>query len=179
MVSEHRVGEPDALPVDALVATAAGKAGLVWVSAAGARPQAVWHVWHGEAVLLVVGGGEQPDPVGEAEWVRVTIPSKDNRARLVAIIATVQEVRPDDDRWEASVFALAAQRLNTSTSVDQPAVWATSSRVLRLVPDRAWDEGPGTYDEASGAEPVPASPATTTTWHPFHLRGRRRKRFRL
>lgn len=173
------VSERGELPVDPLVATAAGKAGLVWVSADGARPQAVWHVWHGDAVLVVVGGGEQPDPVGEAERVRVTIPSKDNRARLVAVIATVEEVRPDGDRWEASVFALAAQRLNTSTSVDQPAVWATSSRVLRLVPDRAWDEGPGTYDEGSGAAPVPTSPATTTTWHPFHLRGRRRKRFRL
>jgi len=160
------VSERGELPVDPLVATAAGKAGLVWVSAGGARPKAVWHVWHGDAVLVVVGGGEQPDPVGEAERVRVTIPSKDNRARLVAIMASVEEVRPGDDRWEASVFA-------------QPAVWTRSSRVLRLVPDRAWDEGPGTYDRGSGAAPVPTSPATTTTWHPFHLRGRRRKRFRL
>lgn len=168
-----------ALPVDPLVAAAAGKAGLVWVSAGGARPQAVWHVWHAGAVLVVVGGGEQPDPVGGAERVRVAVPSKDNRALLVTILAEVDQVHPGDERWEASVFALAAQRLNTSTSVDQPAVWAQSSRVLRLVPDRAWDEGPGSYDDMSGAAPVPRSPATTATWHPFHLRGRRRKRFRL
>lgn len=166
-------------PVDPLVATALGKAGLVWVSVGETRPQSLWHVWHDGAALVVVGGGEQPDPVGDATRVRVAVPSKDNRARLVTVLATVDEVRSDDDRWEASVFALAAQRLNTSTSVDQGAVWAAGSRVLRLVPDRAWEEGPGTYDDASGAAPVPSSPATTTTWRPFHLRGRRRKRFRL
>lgn len=162
-----------------LVATALGKAGLVWVSVGQARPQALWHVWHDDAALVVVGGSEQPDAVGDATRVTVAVPSKDNRARLVTFGAAVEEIRPDDERWDASVAALGPNRLNTSTSVDQSAVWAEGSRLLLLVPDETLDEGPGSYDDSSGAAPVPSSPATTTTWRPFHLRGRRRKRHRL
>ncbi|HZI95948.1 MAG TPA: hypothetical protein VFD41_00325 [Actinomycetales bacterium] len=162
-----------------LVAAALGKAGLVWVSVGQGRPQAVWHVWHDGAALVVVGGDEQPDPVGDATRVTVAVPSKDNGARLVTFGSSVDQVGPDDERWDACVAALGPNRLNTSTSVDQGAVWAEGSRLLRLVPDETLEEHPGSYDDSSGAAPVLSSPATTTTWHPFHLRGRRRKRFRL
>lgn len=172
-------GPGPAAPLDPLVATACAKAALVWVSAAGRRPRPLWHVWHDGAVVVVVGGSEQPDPLGaQVTSVLVQVPSKDNRALLVSVLATVEAVRPGDERWEASVFSLAAHRLNVSTAVDQPAVWAQHSRVLRLVPTRLV-AAPGSQDEASGAVAVPASPATTVDWRPYHLRGRRRRRFRL
>ena len=37
-------------------------------------------------------------------------------------------------------------------------------------------ESPGSYDESSGAAAPPPTEATTATWAPWHLRGRRRTR---
>ena len=167
-------------PVDPVVAAACAKAGLVWVVAGGAdgaRPQAVWFVWHDDAVVLVVGGGEQPDPVpAGATTVEVQVPSKDTRARLVTFAATVEQVDPDDPAWAAAVFRLRAGRLNAADTATIDQRWATSSRVLRLRPVGEPSQGPGRYDDGSGAVALQRSPATTVTWHPFHVGGRRRRR---
>lgn len=164
------------MPVDPLVAAACAKAGLVWVVAAGGPPQAVWHVWHDDAVLLVVGGGEQPDPVPAGlDTVQVRVPSKDNRALLVTFPASVARIGPDDADWEPAVFRLRAGRLNAPDTATLAERWALTSSVLRLRPvDVA--AGPGDHGEGSGAVRLLRSPATTVTWHPFHVGGRTRRR---
>lgn len=166
-----------AQPTDPLVAVACAKAGLVWVTAEGRGTQAVWHVWHAGAVHLVVGGGEQPDPVPQgAGTVEVQVPSKDDRGRLVTFTATVERLGPVHPDWEAAVFRLQAGRLNAPDAAELLARWATESSVLRLTPRGTPSEGPGHYDDGSGAVPLRRSPATTVTWHPFHLGGRTRRR---
>lgn len=167
----------EAPEVDPLIAAACAKAGLVWVGVPGARPLPLWHVWHFGALAVVVGGQEQPDPVPDgAAAVEVRVPSKDNRARLLSFTARVEQVAPDDERWERVTFALKGGRLNAldaDTLVDR---WAATSRVLLLTPDGGLSERPGRYDDASGAAPPPPSPATTDTWRPFHAGGRKRLR---
>jgi hypothetical protein len=161
---------------DPLVASAAGKAGLVWVTAPDGRPQALWHVWHFGLIAVVVGGEEQKDPFGSADRVRVSVPSKDNRARLVSFDAAVEQVQPGDERWDQVTFAVKAGRLNAvdaDTLVDR---WAAGSRVLLLHPADELVEKPGSYDDSSGAAPPPPTPATTVTWRPFHAGGRKRRR---
>ena len=116
------------------MAAAAGKAGLVWVSAGGRPAQSLWHEWHDGAVAVVVGGREQPDPVGDATVVRLLVPSKDTRAHLVETEAAVDQVRPDDERWAATTAVLTASRLNATDAPTQLDSWARESRVLRLVP---------------------------------------------
>lgn len=170
-MTDGPVADPAAL---ALVAEACRKSDLVWVRAPAHRARAVWHVWHEGAVLLVVGGGEQPDPVGDATTVTVQARSKDTWARLVSFPARVDPVGPDDARWDASTFALKAKRLNAPEPATMVARWAAGSRVLRLVPEGEPEELPGAYDDASGAEPPTPSPAVTVSWRPFHLGGRGR-----
>lgn len=176
-------------PVDPLVAAACAKAGLVWVRAPGApeapgapgtAPQPVWHVWHADAVLLVVGGDEQRNPVPEGVGsVEVQVPSKDNRALLVTFPATVERLDPADPEWEAAVFRLQAGRLNAPDTATLAQRWAQTSTVLRLRPAGEPAQAPGRYDQGSGAVQLERSPATTVTWHPFHVGGRsRRRRYR-
>lgn len=117
-----------------MVAAAAAKAGLVWVSAGDRPAQSLWHEWHEGALAVVVGGREQPDPVGEATVVRLLVPSKDTRAHLLETDALVEQVHPDDERWAATTTALSASRLNATDAPGQLDAWARQSRVLRLVP---------------------------------------------
>lgn len=164
-------------PVDPVVAAACAKAGLVWVVAGGNRPQAVWFAWHDDAVLLVVGGGEQRDPVPPGtSTVEVQVPSKDTRARLVTFAAAVDQIHPGDPAWAAAVFRLRAGRLNASDTATVEQRWAASSRVLRLRPVGAPSQRPGAYDDGSGAVALQRSPAATVTWHPFHVGGRTSRR---
>ncbi len=170
-------GPDDAAPTtDAVVAAAATKAGLVWVSAAGQPAQSLWHVWHDDAVTVVVGGREQPDPVGGASVVELTVPSKDTRARLVRVEATVDHVAPDDGRWGATAAALSAARLNAVDAPGQLAAWAEGSRILRLVPRPGGalvgaEEGAG-----SGEVRVDVETVTPRGWIPLRSRLRRRRR---
>lgn len=163
---------------EALIAAACSKAGLVWMVTPQGRRSPLWHIWQDGAVVVVVGGQEQPDPVPDgATTVEVHVPSKDHRGRLVTFLADVEEIRPDEERWERATFALKGGRLNATDTEHLLDRWASGSRVLRLVPGEVL-ERPGSYDDASGAAvPVP-TPATTDTWKPFHAGGRKRPRRR-
>lgn len=159
----------------ALLAEAAAKSGLVWLRPpGGGRPWPAWHVWHEGAVLVVSGAGEQqlPDLRGPVELM---VRSKDSGARLITVAATAEVVDPDDEGWAAAAAALAASRLNSATApADLPARWRAEGAVLtRVRAHGAALEAPGRYDDASGAAPPPPTPATTSHWRPWHLRGRR------
>ncbi len=167
----------DAAPPNAtaLFAAAASKSGVLWVEDADRRVWPVWHAWADDTVLVVSGAGEQTLP-----WlpphVRLILRSKDSGGRLLTVRASVEEVAPDDPRWEAAVGALAPARLNATG--DLVARWRDHCTVRALRPYGTPDEGPGGYGDASGAAPVRPSPAATASHRPWHLRGRPARRRR-
>lgn len=159
--------------ITALFAEAANKSGLMWVQPPGERAWPFWHAWVDDTVFAVSGPGEQDLP-----WlphdVLLILRSKDTGGRLLSVHATVEEVTPDDPRWQPATEALRAGRLNAVD--DLVARWATQCTVRAFKPFGSPVESPGSYAASSGAAPVPPSPATTTRWRPWHLRGRPRRR---
>ncbi|WP_328536859.1 hypothetical protein [Streptomyces sp. NBC_00344] len=150
----------------AIVEEATKKSGLIWVR--GTRPaQALWHVWHEGAVVLVGDGpGEQPLPGladgGEAE---VTVRSKDKGGRLVAWTADVTELVPDSDEWQAAVAELKGKRLNAPDGEAMVSRWGRECRVVRLAPRVISTDLPS---GSLAVVPV-ASPATTRQAMPAGL----------
>jgi hypothetical protein len=150
----------------ALVEEAVKKSGLIWVRGAGApAARALWHVWHeGAACLVGDGPGEQPLPhLSDGGAAEVTVRSKDKGGRLVTFTATVTELAPESDQWQAAVAELQGKRLNAPDAEAMPARWARECRVLRLepvgvplpLPDGSLAEAP-LPSPATTREPVPA-----------------------
>ena len=162
----------------ALVEEACRRSGLVWLQSQGDdRAHAAWHTWHDGAVHVVTGGTEQPlpglvDASLAAGRVRVTVPSKETRGRLVTWVAAASVLAPDTDEWTAAAAALHATRLNAPDGEEQPARWARESTVVRLAPTGEVLEHPGAIPTGSHAAPPAPSPATTKGKLPFVL-GRR------
>jgi hypothetical protein len=154
------------VPDATLVEEACKKSGLIWIAVPGARDRAAWHVWHEQdghgAVYVVVGGGEQSLPgLADGITVRVTVRSKDKGGRLVTWPGLVAQIAPGGGEWSSVVPALHAKRLNAHDGEAQPERWAANSAVFRIRPQGDLIERPGHYATASGAAPVPPSPATT------------------
>lgn len=171
---------PDAPQGDQLLATAAAKAGLVWVlpsveSSAEQHAQPLWHAWHEESLLVVVGGGEQPDPLVGRDTARVRVPSKDNGAALVDVDVRVVVLEPRSEAWETAAFRLKGARLNALDPDHLLDRWATGSRLLRLVPQAAAER---VTADASGAAGVDVEGVRPSGWRPMRsrLRGRARRR---
>lgn len=167
----------DPAMVKALIAEAASKADLVWVEVDGRPARALWHVWHDEAVTIVTGGREQPDPgLVDGHSAQLILRSKDKQTRVVRTSAEVTQVRPDHPAWDDAVRALAPKRLNASEADRQLARWAQESAVWQLRPTGDPAESPGDMGDASlRATPLPTD-ATTATWRPFHAGKATRKR---
>jgi len=165
----------DSAPVNitALFAEAANKSGLMWVQPPGERAWPFWHAWVDDTVYAVSGPGEQTLPWLPHE-VTLVLRSKDTGGRLLVVQATVEEVRPDDPRWQPATEALRAGRLNATD--DLLSRWAAECTVRAMRPFGAPVEAPGSYSTASGSAPVPPSEATTARWRPWHFRGRPRRR---
>lgn len=161
-------------PQEALLAEAATKSGLLWVDVPGDRAWPAWHVWVDGTAYVVSGPGEQALPE-LPESVVLVLRSKDTGGRLLRVAARAEPLRPEDARWEPATTALKAARLNAPAG-DVVGRWAAEATVTALVPQLPLLEGPGGYDDASGAAAPAATPATTRTWHPWHLRGRPRRR---
>ncbi|MFD3697369.1 hypothetical protein ACFWUZ_14645 [Streptomyces sp. NPDC058646] len=142
----------------ALVEEATKKSGLIWVRGAGAD-RALWHAWvDGAAHVLGDGPGEQPFPgLADGASAEVTVRSKDKGGRLVAWTATVRELAPGSEPWEAAVAELKGKRLNAPDSEQMTGRWARECRLLRLEPEAVRAELP-----AGSLAAVPLeSPATT------------------
>jgi hypothetical protein len=159
------------------LAAAAAKAGLVWVLPAdgAGHPQALWHAWHEEAVLVVVGGGEQPDPLVGRETATVRVPSKDTGGALLDVRVRVDQLEPRSEAWEAAAFRLRGGRLNAPDADSLTDRWAQGSRLLRLVPQAP--SGPAATDGAGTGE-VDVQRVRPRTWRPLRsrLRGRAPRR---
>ena len=139
--------------LSALIEEACRRSGVVWLQvegggADGARAHAAWHTWHDGAVHVVTGGAEQLLPglvnaCATGARVRVAVPSKESRGRLVTWQAQAFTVSPGTQDWATAVAALHATRLNAPDGEDQPARWARESTVVRLAPTGAVPEHPG------------------------------------
>jgi hypothetical protein len=171
-----------AAATDPLVAEAAAKSDLLWVrpaaEAAGGgsgRAWPAWHVWLEGAAYVVSGPGEQTLPPLDGE-VELILRSKDTWARLVTVRAAASTVSPQDPGWAEVATALKGKRLNAPEPDALLDRWAAANTITRIAPGRELLEGPGGYAEGSGAAPPPPTPATTVTWSPWHLRGRRNTR---
>jgi hypothetical protein len=124
----------------------------------------------------VSGPGEQQLPPLEGE-VELVLRSKDTWARLVTVRATASTVHPQDGDWADVAATLKGKRLNAPDPDRLLDRWASANTITRLAPEPGGLlEGPAAYDQSSGAAPPPAAQATTTSWAPWHLRGRRRTR---
>ena len=153
----------------ALIEEAAKKSGLVWLSPAGLStkgdttrttgPQAVWHVWHDDAVTVVAGGAEQPLPLYAVPGrvVEVAMRSKDQGGRLISFLSQVELVVPGTPEWGAAAEALHAERLNLAEGDKYQQRWAAESAILRMRPLG----GAVAPDSGSGAaRPLPTPAAT-------------------
>jgi hypothetical protein len=119
--------------VPTLVSEATRRSSVVWVSADGAAPRLLWHVWHADAMWLVGGGEEQELPPLEDRAVVVVRSRASQSDRVVTWTAAVSRVLPDSPEWDEVVPLLVAERLNATTP-DLAGRWAAGSTVLRLAP---------------------------------------------
>ena len=119
---------------EALVAELAKKSGLVWVSYEGhAHP--VWHEWIGDAVCVVVNGGEQPLPdIASQPVVTLLLRSKAHRHLVAEAEATVEVISPESEHWDVVTTTLRTGRLNVADRDNAVERWAETSQVVRLVP---------------------------------------------
>lgn len=153
------------------LAALATKAGIVWVRRPPHRDAPVWFSWHDEAIHLVVGGAEQPDPFGEFPvQVQVIVPGKDNGAAVATVAMLAQLIPPGTAAWLAAVAVLKSERLNARADLQE--IWATDSRVVRLVP--VADPVPAALDDSSAAIAVDISVVRPRGWRPMRAHLRRR-----
>jgi hypothetical protein len=133
----------------ALIAEAAKRAGLIWITVPGQGageewPRPAWHVWR-DAAYVLTGPGEQEIPgLGDASQVTVAVASKDTGGLLVRWTARVSRVEPDSQEWPGIIGALLAGRLNEPASPGDPSPaqrWARTGAVYRLSPVVPFDPG--------------------------------------
>ena len=179
MAAVHDPGNAplDANTVPVFIAELAGKSDLVWVQVGDEQARPVWSVWHDEAVAIVTGGLEQPDPgLTDGGTATLILRSKENRARQLATTSNVLQLTPGSDEWVAAAKALHPKRLNAPDGEEQPERWARESVIWLLRPNGEPAEGPGRQSDASHrAEPM-ATDATTLTRRPFHAGRATKKR---
>jgi hypothetical protein len=139
--------------VPALAAEAARKSRICWLSyeyAGGAETERlVWHVWHDEAVVVllgepgqVLGGVDQLAPAGPVEHASVTVRSKDTGGRLLTWVGPVEIVAPGTARWEEHAAALLGVRLNLAAPAAALEEWRSERTILRVGGSGATVAGP-------------------------------------
>ncbi len=176
MTEPANVPHADPAALDALVAEAARKSGVLWIELPGRpQPYAAWHVWLDGAACVVHGGREQPLPgLAESDRVTVSLPSKDKGGLLVRYVARVEQLTQADPRWEPAVTALHAARQSPPDGEAQPERWALESRVTVLELDSVV-ESPGAYGDSARRATPADSPETTLGGLPRVI-GRRARR---
>lgn len=154
----------------ALLAEAAKKSDLLWVVVDSSTARPVWHIWHDEAVVVVVGGLEQPDPgLTDGTTVELILRSKDKGARILVVEAAAARVPSDSPQWDELAAAVHAKRLNSPDGDAAVARWRQESALWRLTPTGRLVEQPGQMSDSDHRAQVPLSAATSSTPKPFHL----------
>jgi hypothetical protein len=154
----------------ALVAEAAKKSDLLWVDTGTPPARPVWHVWRDDAVWVVTGGLEQPDPgLVDGATVRLVLRSRDTWSRLLSVDATVSRVDTSAAGWDEAATALHAKRLNSPDGDAALDRWRRESTVWRLTPAPELVEAPGAMSDHAHRAVAPETPAASSTRRPFHL----------
>lgn len=175
---------PAPVNVTRLVGEAASKSGLLWIRLPDGRTHPAWHVWHddgdprgtGPAAYVISGIGEQPLPWLPDE-VELILRSKDTGGRLLTVAAAVREVTPASPDWDAAAEVIRPERLNLAGDADSvDARWRSGCTIHVLTPHGRPHEQPGAYADRSGAERISPAKGTTSTWRPWHWRGRPQSR---
>jgi hypothetical protein len=156
--------------LSSILSEAGKKSGLLWIDIPGDRAWPAWHVWLEDTAYVVTGPGEQSLPVLPAD-VALTFRSKTTHGRLVTVPARATVVTAQDPSWEDATTALKASRLNAPAG-DIIARWAAQATIYALTPRGDALQGPGSYSQDAGAAEPAVTPATTSTWRPWHLKGR-------
>lgn len=167
--------------VSRLLAEAANKSDILWISIPGGGTHAVWFVWHddgdprspGPAAYVISGPGEQHLP-WLPEEVTLIFRSKDSGGRLLTVPAAAQEVEVGSAQWDDAVAVLRPERLNATGDVEKR--WRESATIHLLMPFGRPSEQPGTYAADAGSQQVRPGVGTTATWRPWHWRGRPQRR---
>lgn len=161
----------------ALLAEAAKKSDLLWVVVGSAPARPVWHVWDGHAVVVVVGGLEQPDPgLADGSPVELILRSKDKGSRILVVEAVAAQVPSDSAQWDELAAAVHAKRLNSPDGDSAVARWRQESTLWRLTATGRLVEQPGQMSDSDHRAEVPLTAAATSTPQPFHLGGATRTR---
>ena len=121
-----------------LVREALRKSSVLWLALPSSTvPRIAWHVWLDGAAYLVHEGIEQALPgLDDLTQVEISVRSSDKGTLLGRWTARVEPVGVGDPGWPAAVAALHAHRQSPPDGAAQPARWAASSRITRLVPVR-------------------------------------------
>lgn len=159
-----------------VVAEAIKKAAVVWVTADGAPPVALWCVPFEGSLLLVTGPGEQSAPVlADAGTASVTMRG-DHGGHIVTWPASVARVVPGTHLWESAAPLVAGKRLNARGSIDQVVErWGRECVLLRLTPSGPPIAAADTLPQDAQAAPPRPTPAVRTTRKPFRLHRVRRR----
>ena len=157
---------PAAVNITRLVAEAMSKSGILWIRLPGGDTHPAWFVWHddgdergtGPAAYVISGIGEQPLP-----WLTIG--------------ATVREIAPTDDAWDAAAAVLRPERLNlVGTTEDVDTRWRQGCTIHVLTPHGRPTEQPGAYAAEPGSRRIAPAKAATARWRPWHWRGRPQSR---
>jgi hypothetical protein len=151
---------------EATLASALKKSTILWVTVPehsnGRRrtvpehTQPVWFVAEGDKVYLLHGPGEQHVPgLGQTPTVRLNARGKDTRSLVADVVCEVEEVPPDDSRWEKVAQKAMMRRLNLGDFGDSTITrWREHCQMLELTPQ---------FGDEQQAAPAAASAAGTAT----------------
>jgi hypothetical protein len=163
------VTEQPPLNLSALLGEAMSKSGLLWIDVPEDRTWPAWHVWDETTAFVVSGPGEQPLPWLPKE-VNLILRSKDTGGRILTTRAHAVALGPGSPEWIHAAELLRAARLNAVD--DSVTRWARECTITALTPFGSPLEMPGAYTALDlRAEPARTT-ATTTSWRPWHWKGR-------
>jgi hypothetical protein len=123
------------MPDDPALDAAMRKAAVVWITVPGGHEFPVWPLWHGGALHVLHGGGEQAAPgLSGSTTATVAVPAKGARELVATFLARVEPVDPESAEWATVTPLLLPKRLNLRDPATAVARWAAESSVSTLVP---------------------------------------------
>jgi hypothetical protein len=115
----------------------------------------VWFVVEGDKIYLLHGPGEQHVPgLGQTPTVHLNARGKDTRSLIAEVECEVEEIPPDDERWDKITQKALLRRLNLGDFGDDTiARWREQCQLLELTPRFG-------ADEVAAAAPAAGAPST-------------------
>jgi hypothetical protein len=149
---------------EATLTSALKKSTILWVTVperrngrrrvVPAHTQPVWFVAEGDKIYLLHGPGEQHVPgLGQTPTVHLNARGKDTRSLVAEVECEVEEIPPDDERWDKITQKALMRRLNLGDFGDDTIVrWREQCQLLELTPKFG-------ADEVAAAAPAAGAPS--------------------